>query len=60
MKLLAFGLLLRILVLLPTPPRQPDWVCGDCGASNNAMSTRCRNCQYPPADAPRPTADEDD
>jgi ribosomal protein L40E len=42
----------------PQPKRQPQWTCGDCGSSNAASNTRCRNCQYPPADKPRPTDNE--
>jgi hypothetical protein len=49
---LLFALLLRALVALPTPPRQPQWRCGDCGAMNESTNSSCRNCQYSPK--PRP------
>lgn len=38
----------------PTPPRQPQWRCNDCGSMNDASRTSCRNCQYPPKPRPIP------
>jgi hypothetical protein len=41
---LIIALAVRLLVLLPQPPRQPLKTCSGCGTANEPDRTTCRNC----------------